>query len=257
MRVNGLSKPLNSLQVLTWFLFPFFIIGYTLLSFLPQISLPATSTSTGYDVQAYLLSTLTYLFSLLAIYFGGVACTTDPIDEHLAVHYRTNPNGRSKGGDGKIFCWVCQVHVKKTSKHCRFCDKCVDEFDHHCQWLNTCVGGKNYKPFFRCVCMVFLFTLIELISISVLIARFYSTSTKDGIRLRVVDLYGGDENATVFIIVAMVYAVILILTVAMIAQLFFFHVNLQRRGISTYEYVVEDNKKRQKMGREKDRKSVV
>lgn len=32
-----------------------------------------------------------------------------------------------------------------SSRHCRFCDKCVLCFDHHCNWLNTCIGEKNYK----------------------------------------------------------------------------------------------------------------
>ncbi|CAN0420362.1 unnamed protein product, partial [Ectocarpus sp. 8 AP-2014] len=34
----------------------------------------------------------------------------------------------------KTFCFLCQLHVNKGSRHCRYCDKCVDRFDHHCKW---------------------------------------------------------------------------------------------------------------------------
>eukprot|EP00250_Pteridium_aquilinum_P003737 c14036_g1_i1 orf=1-681(-) len=38
-----------------------------------------------------------------------------------------------------LFCTLCNVEVRKLSKHCRNCDKCVEGFDHHCRWLNNCV----------------------------------------------------------------------------------------------------------------------
>ncbi|GMH65476.1 hypothetical protein TrRE_jg3512, partial [Triparma retinervis] len=239
MRVNGLSKPLNALQVLTWVLFPYFIGGYTILSFIPQISVPSDlpSTGPGWDAQNYILGSLIYALSFLGIYSGGQACSIDPIDNHLQTHLRTNPNGRSKGGEGKTFCWVCQVHVSSKSKHCRFCEKCVHEFDHHCQWLNTCVGGKNYRHFFRCVCAVFAFTSLELVGFAVLLARFYLDGVHGGVRYRITSLYGGGQDSVVFAAFAISYAAVLLVTVGMIAQLFFFHVNLQRRGITTYDYV--------------------
>lgn len=143
-----------------------------------------SSSPISYTVVNFILGSLVYLCSCIAIYSGGQACTIDPIDDYLCTHIKTNPNGRSKGGDDKTFCWVCQVHVKKTSKHCRFCEKCVHEFDHHCQWLNTCVGGKNYKPFFACVCAVLAFTTFELAAFAVLLARFYDDGVDGGLRTR-------------------------------------------------------------------------
>ncbi|XP_020577864.1 probable protein S-acyltransferase 22 [Phalaenopsis equestris] len=50
--------------------------------------------------------------------------------------------------DGMFYCCLCEVEVRRHSKHCRVCDKCVDHFDHHCRWLNNCIGRKNYWKFF-------------------------------------------------------------------------------------------------------------
>ena len=38
-------------------------------------------------------------------------------------------------------CAICLTNVSKTAKHCRSCNRCVDDFDHHCPYVNNCVGG--------------------------------------------------------------------------------------------------------------------
>jgi hypothetical protein len=35
------------------------------------------------------------------------------------------------------YCYLCRVGVKRRSKHCKVCKKCVEDFDHHCVWLNV------------------------------------------------------------------------------------------------------------------------
>ncbi|RZC89149.1 hypothetical protein C5167_030842 [Papaver somniferum] len=63
--------------------------------------------------------------------------------------------------DDITFCSYCDFEVKKTSKHCRTCNRCVEGFDHHCRWLNNCVGKKNYTTFFLLMVFVLLMLVIE------------------------------------------------------------------------------------------------
>lgn len=46
----------------------------------------------------------------------------------------------------KNYCPVCLVKVM-NSRHCYFCNKCIEEFDHHCFWINNCIGKNNINIF--------------------------------------------------------------------------------------------------------------
>lgn len=49
-------------------------------------------------------------------------------------------------------CHTCQLVKPLRSKHCQFCNRCVDHFDHHCPYIGNCVGYRNRHSFCLFVC---------------------------------------------------------------------------------------------------------
>ena len=116
-RKNGFQGPLNILQIGTWILFPVLIIHY--FAFIYPMLWPYLSVRI----------TVTFVFlasSLGALISGFLVCYIDPADNHTLRSIPTeDPN--------PVYCYLCETNVECTSKHCRFCQKCIVGFDHHCK----------------------------------------------------------------------------------------------------------------------------
>lgn len=135
-----------------------------------------------------------------------------------------------------LFCTLCNAEVRKFSKHCRSCDKCVDGFDHHCRWLNNCVGRKNYITFISLMAVSLIWLLIEVgVGVAVLVRCFIH---KKSMETEIVDRLGNGFSRVPFAAVVLICSAVSLLACIPLGELFFFHIILMRKGITTYEYVV-------------------
>ncbi|PRQ19353.1 putative protein S-acyltransferase [Rosa chinensis] len=143
---------------------------------------------------------------------------------------------QQQSGEDPLFCTLCNAEVGKFSKHCRSCDKCVDGFDHHCRWLNNCVGRKNYITFVSLMAASLVWLIVECgVGIAVLVRCF---ADKNSMKGQIADRLGVGFSQPPFATVVALCTAISFLAIYPLAELFFFHIILIRKGITTYEYVV-------------------
>jgi len=152
------------------------------------------------------------------------------------------------------FCWVDQTQVYATSMHCRYCDKCVQDFDHHCMWLNTCIGGRNYGYFFKSVWCLFLFTSSHLASVIVhLVLYFLDVADVKDLTTDWMGLGDGSDNdndnttlSKAIIIINIAFTILLLMVVSMIFQLLSFHLKLRSLKLTTYQFILQDSEQKRK-----------
>ncbi|KAK7307084.1 hypothetical protein VNO77_39830 [Canavalia gladiata] len=160
--------------------------------------------------------------------------------------------------DGMFYCSLCKVEVFKYSKHCRVCDKCVDRFDHHCRWLNNCIGKRNYRKFFTLMVSALLLLILQwLTGILVLICCFIE---KKKFSVDISSKLGSSFSLAPFVIVVAVCTILAMIATLPLAQLFFFHILLIKKGISTYDYIIalrEQEQELQGVGQQSPQMSPV
>ncbi|PON79601.1 Zinc finger, DHHC-type, palmitoyltransferase [Parasponia andersonii] len=138
--------------------------------------------------------------------------------------------------EGMFYCSLCEVEVFKYSKHCRVCDKCVDRFDHHCRWLNNCIGKKNYRQFFTLMVSALLLLILQWTTgLLVLICCFLERKRYP---VEISTKLGSSFSLAPFVIVVALCTLLAMIATLPLAQLFFFHILLIKKGISTYDYII-------------------
>ncbi|KAL1344056.1 hypothetical protein AAHE18_08G020600 [Arachis hypogaea] len=143
---------------------------------------------------------------------------------------------QQSGEEEALFCTLCNAEVRKFSKHCRSCDKCVDGFDHHCRWLNNCVGRKNYVTFVCLMAVSLVWLIVECgVGIAVLVRCFVDKRDTEN---QIAEKLGAGFSRVPFAIIVAICTAVSFLATLPLGELFFFHMILIRKGITTYEYVV-------------------
>ncbi|CBI37054.3 hypothetical protein VitviT2T_009712 [Vitis vinifera] len=147
--------------------------------------------------------------------------------------------------DDISFCALCDFEVKKNSKHCRSCNRCVEGFDHHCRWLNNCIGKRNYTTFFLLLTFVLLMLVIEGGTAVAIFIRCFAD--KKGIE--------GELERKLYLefprgLLATISVLLVLMTAygsAALGQLYFFHIVLIRKGMRTYDYILAMREENQPM----------
>ena len=110
--------------------------------------------------------------------------------------------------------------------------------------MNTCVGKKNYKYFYKTLVNIIGLLLIHFfVQLVVVLDLFLDFGNAQ--RLSEESWFGIGESATLPItVVIIIFLVSDGVTLSLMFQLWFFHLRLQKQGLTTYQYIVQDNRKR-------------
>jgi len=221
--INGFSQPLNCWQVTSWFALAYLVLSFYTLSVpvLPQ--------------EAQVVCATSYTIFFLAVLALGVACTlSDPTDPVVSLERRARIT-REPFDYRKYtqICTICKTHVLELSKHCGFCDRCVDGFDHHCKWLNNCIGKQNYKIFVALIATLQVLTSFQLI-VDIYISSQVMTSGDEHDKMK--EIF---KDQVSFVALLMTSASLSLVVWLMNGNLIGMHIWLSHRNMTTYEYILK------------------
>lgn len=131
--------------------------------------------------------------------------------------------------ESHLVCPDCVVVRLPRSRHCQFCNKCVEKFDHHCPWINNCIGGKNLGWFL-------LFVLTTWLSLLVSLAIVAGTFGVDDLRHEIFEVHPAVRELILVLNLALI-----VLFSALVLALAGFQLQNFFRGVTTCERLTEGN----------------
>ncbi|KAL6504958.1 hypothetical protein OROGR_024775 [Orobanche gracilis] len=159
-------------------------------------------------------------------------------DSSLTPHPKkdVDEDGDDNNNDDVSFCSLCDLEVNRYSKHCRTCNRCVEGFDQHCRWLNNCIGKKNYTTFILLMMFVLIMLIVEGGAAIAVFVRCFADS--NGIQRELSSRHYHKFTRGLLAALSILLVLLTTYSTAALGQLFFFHVLLIRKGISTYDYIL-------------------
>ena len=193
---------------------------------------PAVADATA---RAALEATFAAMTVAVLVMFAKAA-GTDPADVP-----GTGPQDAPGTGEdaAPFFCDMCARDVRRGSKHCRACDKCVAHFDHHCVWLNNCVGARNYHSFLALIAAVLAQVLFQMAAGAYQLRWCLAAKTEANATLRSearFPLATLTQQEFVACLIVLLFACAC--AAYLVGDLLGFHCVLMRRGLTTLDYIL-------------------
>ena len=213
-RKNGLTCPLDRLQVMTWCLVAIPLILFFTVQF-PLLPIRETIFWTVMFVGCWGIGIFMFILATLSDH---------PLPPITPDHSHN--------------CLYCREVVPSSAKHCRLCNKCRSGFDHHCRFINNCVTEANYLSFFF-GCM-FLTSTIYIALAHNFYSLHYFLNDEAGVLNRLSKHLLLPTSKIAYWVCFAVVALFNLGIGTPMTVLTVYHIYFQRRSISTYDYLLNN-----------------
>ena len=218
---NGFYLPFPWQQILTWIVFIFNI------SFFLFFTIPVYIERKNNALKNMILIIFLVL-TLIVLFLGFISTFIDTSDnlfrkeiEKKKDYLKNKKHYILEISKENPFCIICCSNILENSKHCKKCNKCIENFDHHCNWLNNCIGKYNYSFFYS----LLLILILNFFFISIVGLYAYIDSKKE-------------KRKKIKYIITLFISIVDFGLGINLSYLFILHSFFICKGISTYEHIL-------------------